>query len=435
MTEKTGEEVKKTGEEVKKTGEESPQYTDTQGQFLALLKKYPVTRPETVVDYVSSQGETVLELPEKLAVALRECEITPVRRRQILKHWFADKGVEVPQDILERVATPSDKKRADEEKAKVAEEEKDKYTVDEDTGAIKTASSGEKALTWAEAEKLSKAVKKEIAERTKSRGVTYVYDPETSIVRMTREGESGGTLEQAKELKRMAEEGKGKGEEESPFVTDGEGNWSLNPKAKVTGLEVMALETLKKAQARGETLDPVDALRVAAEKVNSVRAALGGTSQQTPEWLSDPVKFFQTMRQLSGEGEDSTLKQQIASLERTLAELREEKYKGQIDEQKRLIGQLVETVNNLKDQVSSLNKPTGRTEMDILHEIATEGIGVLKNELPGFRRDIKDALGPARLPPIKSPEEQKVITEEVRAAVRKDKDIEEIGRRLFFITS
>jgi len=51
---------------------------DIQLQFLNLLKKYPIKNPETVVDYVTSQGETLLEDPEKLAQGLSECEISPV---------------------------------------------------------------------------------------------------------------------------------------------------------------------------------------------------------------------------------------------------------------------------------------------------------------------------------------------------------------------
>ena len=35
------------------------EYTDIQEQFLELLKKYPVKNAETVVDYVTSQGETL----------------------------------------------------------------------------------------------------------------------------------------------------------------------------------------------------------------------------------------------------------------------------------------------------------------------------------------------------------------------------------------
>ncbi len=411
------------------------QYTDIQLQFLELLKKYPVKNPETVVDYVTSQGETVLEDPEKLAQALAECEISPVRRRQVLKHWFAEKGVDVAPELLQKVTLPPERRREIEE-AEAAEREskKAKYSVDQESGGIKVATTSEKALTWEEAEKVSKHIKKEIGEKGKGKPVTYVYDSDESVVRMAKEGEQGGTLEQAKELKKMAEEGKGKGEEESPFITDAEGNWMLNPKAKVTGIELLAFESIKRAQERGEPVDPIEALSQAAEKMKVFREALGGTGAQLPDWMTDPAKFIETVERISGGGKgDEALKQQVASLEKILTDMREERYKEQIESQKQQIGVLASKVGELTDRVADLGKPsTGRTEMDILHEIATEGIGVLKTELPGFRRDIKEALGSTVLPPAKSAEERKERTTKLRQAVEKDKDIEEIGRRLFF---
>ena len=464
------------------------QFTDIQLQFLGLLKKYPVKNPETVVDYVTSQGETVLEDPEKLAQALSECEISPVRRRQVLKHWFADKGVDVSSELLHKVTLPPERRKEAEDQAKAEEESKKaKYSVDEDTGVIKVATTSEKALTWEEAEKLSKNIKKELASKAGkgAKKMTYVYDTETRQVRMAKEGEPGGTLDQAKELKKMAGESKGE-EAESPFTADEKGNWTLNPKAKVTGIELMAFETIRKAQERGEPVDPIDALSQAAEKMKAFREALGGTGAQMPEWVSDPVKFLDTVRGVSGTGEgkglpewmsnpvefiktvqgitgagegknlpdwmsdpakfletverisgggkgDEALKQQVTSLEKTLTDMREDRYKEQIEGQKQQIGVLATKVGELTDRVADLGKPaTGRTEMDILHEIATEGIGVLKTELPGFRRDIKDALGSTMLPPGKSAEERKERTSKLRQSVERDKNIEEIGRRLFF---
>ncbi|GAI49022.1 unnamed protein product, partial [marine sediment metagenome] len=56
----------------------------------------------------------------------------------------------------------------------------------------------------------------------------------------------------------------------------------------------------------------------------------------------------------------------------------------------------------------------------------------LRTELPGFRKDIKEAMGSTVLPPGKSAEERKERTSKLRQAVETDKDIEEIGRRLFF---
>jgi len=414
---------------------ENTQYTDIQQQFLDLLKKYPVKGPELIVDYVTSQGETVLEDPEKMAVAISECEITPVRRRQILKHWFAEKGVTVPDELLNRVGMPRDKAKEAEEKAKAADDDKkSKYSVDEDTGAIKVAGSGEKALTWTEAEKLSKTIKKEIAERDKGKGLKYVYDPGANAVRMAKQGEIGGTLEEAKDLKQMAEEGKGKDGGESPFITDSEGNWTLNPKARVTGLELMAMDAIRKAQERGEPVDPIEALSQASEKMKSLREAMGATGQQLPDWMTDPLKFIETINTLSGGGKvDEALKQQVASLEKTLAELKEERFKNQIEEQNKHIVALAGTISDLKEQVANVGKgASGKTEMDILHEVATEGIGVLKTELPGFRRDIKDALAGSRLPPPKTTEERSVRTRQLKEAVQTDKEIEETGRKLFF---
>jgi len=414
------------------------EYTDIQEQFLELLKKYPVKNSETVVDYVTSQGETVLEDPEKLALALSECEISPVRRRQVLKHWFAEKGVEVTPELLKKVTLPPERKKEAEELAKAEEESKKaKYSVDEDTGAIKVATSGEKALTWPEAEKLSKQIKKEVAERAKGKEVKYVYDSDAKTVRMAKEGELGGTLDQAKELKKMAEEGKGQEGEESPFIRDKDGNWTLNPKARVTGVELMAMESIRKAQERGEPVDPIEALSQAAEKLNFFREAVGGTGAQLPDWMTDPAKFIETVERISGGGKvDEALKQQVTGLEKTLTDMREDRYKEQIESQKQQIGTLASKVGELTDRVADLGKPsTGRTEMDVLHEIASEGIGVLKTELPGFRKDIKEALGSTVLPPAKSAEERKERTTKLRKAVETDSEIEEIGRRLFFSES
>ncbi|GAH41860.1 unnamed protein product, partial [marine sediment metagenome] len=74
----------------------------------------------------------------------------------------------------------------------------------------------------------------------------------------------------------------------------------------------------------------------------------------------------------------------------------------------------------------------GRTEMDIIHDIATGGIDFLKTELPGMRRDIKDALGSAGLPPQKTAEEREARKQRTKKAIKTDQDIEELGQRLFF---
>lgn len=414
-------------------GEGQTQYTDMQEQFLKHLKKYPVKGPELVMEYVSSQGEGVLENPKMMAKALSECEILPARRRQILKHWFADKGVTVPEDVLETSMTPPDKRdEVDEQKRREEDARKSKYSVDEATGAVRVATGSEKALTLDEAERLSNRIKKELAERKKGTGVTYVYDTDTKQVRMARENEVGGTLEQAKELKRMAEESKG-GEGESPFIMDENGHWQLNPKAKVSGIELMALESLRRSQERGEPTDPLDAIAAVSEKVKLYREVFGGGASQ-PSWLQDPLKFIEVMNTLAGgRKEDEGTSRQIAELQKTLVEMREERYREQIAQQASQLSALANKIDDLTEAIAESKKAaTGRTEMDIIHEIATEGIGLAKAELPGLRGDIRNLFQGGRLPPLKSPQQREERKDQYRQALDKDKEVEELGKRLFF---
>ena len=369
--------------------ERTVEYTDIQLQFLNLLKKYPVKNPETIVDYVTSQEETVLEDPQKLAESLSECEITPVRRRQILKHWFADKGVEVAPELLQRVALPPEqRKKVEEEEAARKESQKAKYSVDDETGTIKVATSSEKALTMEEAEKLSKHIKKEINDKGRGKPVTYVYDTVDRVVRMAKQGEVGGTMEQAKELKKMAEEG-GKGAEESPFIQDQEGNWTLNPKARVTGVELMALESIRRAQERGEPVDPLEALGQATEKMKIYREALGGGAAQLPEWMRDPLQFQTTIQALAPKGETEALKE----VREELTRLREDQHQAELKRRDEQIAGLTNAIQEYRSEVSKLKDETeknralsGRTAYDL--------IGDLVNKVPD-KNDIRQMVSEA----------------------------------------
>ena len=54
------------------------QITDIELEFLTHLKTYPLENAERIVSYITSQGERVLEDPEKFVKAISECEISPV---------------------------------------------------------------------------------------------------------------------------------------------------------------------------------------------------------------------------------------------------------------------------------------------------------------------------------------------------------------------
>ena len=416
------------------TNKEEHEYPNIVERFGEVFQKLGIKKHEGYVDHCAKGDLENLEDVEK---KLYEMGLHPSLRNQVINFWAAEIKQPVPEKLQKRLTEERGlKPRGGAE----GEKEPEKYSVDTETGAIKVASTTDKtALTWDEAEKLSKNIKSELASKAEKgeKKVTYVYDSDAKTVRMAKEGEIGGTLDQAKELKKMAEESKGKGEEESPFITDEHGNWTLNPKAKVTGVELMALESIRKAQERGEPVDPIEAMAQAADKIKIFQDTLGGGGRALPDWMTDPAKFIETVERISGGGKvDEALKQQVTGLEKTLADMREDRYKEQIEGQRQEIKTLGGKVGELTDRVADLSKPaTGRTEMDILHEIASEGIGVLKTELPGFRRDIKEAIGSTVLPPAKSADERKQRTTKLRQAVEADEDIEKIGRRLFFSES
>lgn len=178
-------------------------------------------------------------------------------------------------------------------------------------------------------------------------------------------------MEQAKELKKMAEES-GKGAEESPFILDPESGWSLNPKARVTGVELMALDAIRRAQERGEPVDPLEALAQAAEKMKIFREALGGGGAQLPEWMRDPVAFQKTIQELTPKGEGDALKE----LREEITKLREDQYQAELkrrDEQNASLVTLIQEyrgeVAKLRDEIEKNKIATGRTAYDLLGDL------------------------------------------------------------------
>jgi len=279
-------------------------------------------------------------------------------------------------------------------------------------------------------------IQKTEAETKESAEVRYVYDIDSAKVRMAKEGERGGTLAQAKELKKMAEEDE-KAVAESPFMQDGDGRWVLNPKARVTGVELMAVQFMQKSQEKGEPTDPITAMTQAAETWKTLREGLGGGASTLPAWMTDPSAFVETVRNIAGgKGEDSTLKDALSEMRKSLEEMKDERWREQFAGQQRQIQDITGVLTKTLETISDLQKGrVGRTEMDIIHEIADKGLDLAKTELPGLRRDIKDAISSASLPQGKSTEQREERKKKYKQAIDTDRDIEEIGRRLFFTES
>lgn len=151
---------------------------------------------------------------------------------------------------------------------------------------------------------------------------------------------------------------------------------------------------------------------------------IGGNPTRDPDgqltWLQC-LQLLQAGQQPQGDnGGLKELRQEIASMR---DQLQEERMKA-------LTGQIA----TVAASVASLNEKlagglTGRTEIDILHEVATGGLG----ELHELRSDVKGWLFQSQvLPPPKSAEERKERTAKLKQAVQTDAEIETLGRKLFF---
>jgi hypothetical protein len=369
--------------------------------FAILLEKFKIRAnlATNIAENVShTGGSRVFEEPELLYKRLVSwsSDIPPGMRKNIIEQWFAEKGIDIPPEIQQRAGMTPEQIRETDKKTKEGEGE-----------------------------------------------VRYIYDLEARQVRMAKEGERGGTLSQAKELKKMAEEDEGLGKE-SPFAQDGEGNWTLNPKARVGGVELMAFQSLKQAQEKGEPFDPIVAMTKASEQMKILREGFGGGGSTLPAWMTDPVAFTNAMKTVTGgSGEDSVLRAAMTTMQKTIEELKEDRWRTQFDAQQKQsdaqqkqLQDLAGVLNKTLEAIGDMKKErVGRTEMDILHDIAEKGIDLAKTELPGLRRDIKEMVGGISLPSSKTSEQREDRKKQFKQALDTDREIEELGRRVFFTES
>lgn len=414
---------------------------DVEADFTALLKDYGVQEKAAgiITRHVADTGsarvfETPMELLEKLAKFPRQ--IPPVTRKNILDHWIAQNKIPVPEGYEEEAEKPAEDIRR---RLLKGEKEEAKYSVDTETGQIKVASTSDKAaLTWDEAEKLSKNIEGKIAEREQKssdkaeRKASYVFDPETGQVRMAKEGEMGGTLEQAKELKKMAADVK-KVEEEPRWITTEAGDIVPNPKSTFAGADMMVWDMYKEAKQKGEAGDPLEYMEAQSQRIERLQKIFGSRQGQTSS--VDQLKTLLELQQMLGAGSksDDTLVTKMTALEKRLEDMQEERHRQELAAQTAQITDLRTMVVDLVDKIGKMKQPvTGRTEMDIIHEVATDTLGVLKTELPGLRSDIREAVGGGALRTSKTPEEREQRKVEVKEALEKDKKLEELGKRLFF---
>jgi len=186
-------------------GEGAREVPIVEEDFATLLKKFRIKGglAANIAQNVShTGGPKVFEEPELLFKHLTtwSSDILPGKRKNIIEQWFAEKGIDISPEVQLKVGMTTDQ-----------------------------TPKGE-------------VVTKEGAEDR------YVFDDEKRVVRMVKKDEGGGTLSEAKELLKMADDREKEGVE-SPFVQDEEGRWILNTKARVTGLDYMAVQFMQQSQA------------------------------------------------------------------------------------------------------------------------------------------------------------------------------------------
>jgi hypothetical protein len=151
--------------------------------FATLLKKYRIKGDlaANIAEHIShTGGPSVFEKPALLLKGLVawSSDIAPAKRKLIIGRWFAEKQIDIPPEVQQTAGMTTDQIQKAEARTKGGAE------------------------------------------------VRYVWDTDAHQIRMAKESEQGGTLAQAKELKKMAEEDERAGAE-SPFMQDGEGHWVL----------------------------------------------------------------------------------------------------------------------------------------------------------------------------------------------------------------
>lgn len=411
---------------------------DVEADFLGLLKDYGVTEKaaKIITKHIAETGtpdtfEDPKQLLEKMAKFPRH--IPPVTRKNILDHWIATRSIPIPEGFEEESGLSAEELKG----RKGKETAPAKYSVDSDTGAIKVASTTDKtALTWDEAEKLSKEIKKDLGE-----------------ARKRQEAEGGG--------------------KEPAFVLGEQGAWSLNPKAKIGFGEFAVFQMYQDSLKRGEPIDPVEELARREEASARLKEAMGvktagGDSEMSTldkldklgllkkgegegallsqldsfgllrkpgeEGRATQIDMLEKLDQLgllkkTGEGDAAS--QTITGLQTEVKALRESLQKQEMDTLKNVVVSLSNQMSELRKDMSNQGKLEGR------FALMDKTIGTIDSQLTGIRSDAKPLLsslagGGGGEPRKKSPEEKAAIAKGLKGAVALEKEAKALEDELLF---
>lgn len=377
--------------------------------FNEVLKKFRIGLKndffETITDDIATTGgELVFEMPELLMKKLTEWHsyIDPPTRRRIIEYWFAKKGTSVPEEVI-KVAGMTEAEKEKEREKKAQEEKREtteskKYIVDTETGAISVAKKDERpALDWDEAVKLSARAK----------------------------AEKGDT-----------------GEKEPVFTQDSEGRWIINPKAKVTGIDILAHDALTRSQTKGETRSPLEILEEDAKRLQTIQTVFGGGKGETSfKELLDSLATAKTVlgadddmknllagiyKKLEG-GEGKGESEQVKGLREELKELSK---KLDEKEKEKLTDQITAFRNELTNVRAELAKALKESSAKNEYGIMSELVKVFDRRLGAMESTVQGVIG--RPPPL-LPEGQKTeLTEAISEQAKAEEELDQLAEQAFY---
>jgi len=422
--------IKEQGEAGEASGEAERLTPDVEADFQGLLKDYGVAEKaaKIITKHIAETGtadvfEDPKQLLEKMAKFPRH--VPPVTRKNILDHWTSARNIPVPEGFEEEAELPAEELKARKGTGTAPE----KYSVDTDTGAIKVASTTDKALTWDEAVKLSKEIKTDIE---------------------TREG----------------------GEKEPAFVLGEGGAWTLNPKAKIGFGEFAVFQMYQDSLKKGEPIDPVEELARREEASVRLKEAMGikpgGDTEMTmldkldklgmlkkgeggegtllsqlsalgllkksgEEGSATQIEILDKLSQLGllkKPGEEDAGSQTIMALQTEVKELKESLQKQEMDTLKNVVTSLSNQMAELRKEIANTGRLEGR------YALLEKTITTIDSQLSGIRSDAKPILsaigGGGKEPARKSPEEKAKIARGLKEAVALEKEAHELEDELLF---
>jgi len=416
--------------EIPETPKNEEGFTNIVERFTTIVRKFKIRNADLVADHCA-KGE--LQDLEDVEARMREMGVHPSLATQVVSFWADEIHQPIPKRLRQKMEKGSGVKMK-ESREKEAEE---KYAVDPETGVVRLAKEGEKAVNLTEAQRLQRLIKKDLIE----------------IV----EREGGGKKEPA-------------------FIVGEQGAWTLNPKARIGFGEFAVFQMYQDSIKKGELIDPVEELARREEASVRLKEAMGVKGGEDAEMaMLDKLDKLGMLKKTEGGGTlemiqvlgalgvikkpgeegrgseldliaklsdlgllqkpgeaESTTSQTIHALETQVKELTDEMRKRELDSLKGLVGNLSSQVTDLREHISKESKLEGR------YAILDKTITTIDNQITGMRSDARPlfdtlARGGGRAEPkIRTPEEKAKIAKGLKVAVAQERRAHELEDELLF---